>query len=185
MRAACSARTGAARSITSACTAAWTSRSGTLSKAMGALGGYVAGSTALIDFLYHRARPFLFSTSHPPSVAATCLAALDVLEHEPRDHRAALGQHALLQEGPRGARLQHRPQREPDHAGDRRRRQPRDEAVGSAVRGRRLRAGHRVSRPSRATKRACGRSSRPRTRKDELQFALDKFKKVGTELGLI
>ena len=56
---------------------------GTLSKAMGALGGYVAGSHALIDFLYHRARPFLFSTSHPPSVAATCLAALDVLEQEP------------------------------------------------------------------------------------------------------
>ena len=52
---------------------------GTLSKAIGALGGYVAGSRALIDFLYHRARPFLFSTSHPPAVAATCLAALDVL----------------------------------------------------------------------------------------------------------
>src|SRR5262249_39104920 len=49
---------------------------GTLSKAIGALGGYVAGSRALIDFLYHRARPFLFSTSHPPSVAATCLAAI-------------------------------------------------------------------------------------------------------------
>src|SRR5207342_312025 len=56
---------------------------GTLSKAMGALGGYVAGSAALIDFLHHRARPFLFSTSHPPSVTATCLAALDVLEQEP------------------------------------------------------------------------------------------------------
>ena len=56
---------------------------GTLSKALGALGGYVAGSKALIEFLCHRARPFLFSTSHPPSVAATCLAALDVLEHEP------------------------------------------------------------------------------------------------------
>src|SRR5688500_7509101 len=55
---------------------------GTLSKAIGALGGYVAGSTALIDFLYHRARPFLFSTSHPPSVAATCIAALDVLQSE-------------------------------------------------------------------------------------------------------
>src|SRR5687767_15298829 len=52
---------------------------GTLSKAIGALGGYVAGSRALIEFLYHRARPFLFSTSHPPAVAATCLAALDVL----------------------------------------------------------------------------------------------------------
>src|ERR1041384_2021093 len=56
---------------------------GTLSKAIGALGGYVCGSRDLIDFLYHRARPFLFSTSHPPSVAATCVAAFDVLEQEP------------------------------------------------------------------------------------------------------
>jgi glycine C-acetyltransferase len=57
---------------------------GTLSKAIGALGGYVCGTRDLIDFLYHRARPFLFSTSHPPSVAATCIAAFDVLEHEPQ-----------------------------------------------------------------------------------------------------
>ena len=56
---------------------------GTLSKAIGALGGYVCGSRHLIDFLYHRARPFLFSTSHPPSVAATCIAAFEVLENEP------------------------------------------------------------------------------------------------------
>jgi glycine C-acetyltransferase len=57
---------------------------GTLSKAIGALGGYVAGSRALIEFLYHRARPFLFSTSHPPAVAAACLAAIEVLETEPQ-----------------------------------------------------------------------------------------------------
>ena len=56
---------------------------GTLSKAMGALGGYVAGSADLIDFLHHRARPFLFSTSHPPSVVLACMAALDVLMEEP------------------------------------------------------------------------------------------------------
>jgi len=56
---------------------------GTLSKAIGVLGGYVCGSRDLIEFLYHRARPFLFSTSHPPAVAAACLAAFDVLEHEP------------------------------------------------------------------------------------------------------
>jgi len=56
---------------------------GTLSKAIGALGGYVCGSKDLIDYLYHRARPFLFSTSHPPSVAATCIAAFDILETEP------------------------------------------------------------------------------------------------------
>jgi glycine C-acetyltransferase len=56
---------------------------GTLSKAIGALGGYVCGTRDLIEFLYHRGRPFLFSTSHPPSVAATCIAAFDVLETEP------------------------------------------------------------------------------------------------------
>src|SRR5262250_803056 len=56
---------------------------GTLSKAIGSLGGYVCGTRDLIDFLYHRGRPFLFSTSHPPSVAATCIAAFDVLEQEP------------------------------------------------------------------------------------------------------
>jgi len=56
---------------------------GTLSKAIGALGGYVCGSRDLIDYLYHRARPFLFSTSHPPSVAASCMAGFDILEQEP------------------------------------------------------------------------------------------------------
>jgi glycine C-acetyltransferase len=56
---------------------------GTLSKAIGSLGGYVCGSRDLIDYLYHRARPFLFSTSHPPSVAASCIAAFDLLESEP------------------------------------------------------------------------------------------------------
>ncbi|MBZ5630855.1 MAG: glycine C-acetyltransferase [Acidobacteriia bacterium] len=56
---------------------------GTLSKAIGALGGYVCGTRDLVEFLYHRGRPFLFSTSHPPSVAATCIAAFEVLEREP------------------------------------------------------------------------------------------------------
>ncbi|HZE18645.1 MAG TPA: aminotransferase class I/II-fold pyridoxal phosphate-dependent enzyme, partial [Candidatus Angelobacter sp.] len=56
---------------------------GTLSKAIGVLGGYVCGSKSLIDYLHHRARPFLFSTSHPPAVAAACLVAFDVLEQEP------------------------------------------------------------------------------------------------------
>jgi glycine C-acetyltransferase len=56
---------------------------GTLSKAIGCLGGYVCGTRDLIDYLYHRARPFLFSTSHPPAVAAACMAAFDILEQEP------------------------------------------------------------------------------------------------------
>jgi glycine C-acetyltransferase len=53
---------------------------GTLSKAIGAMGGYVCGSRDLIDFLYLRARPFLFSTSHPPATAAACQAAFALLD---------------------------------------------------------------------------------------------------------
>jgi glycine C-acetyltransferase len=55
---------------------------GTLSKAVGSLGGYVCGSRELIEFLYHRGRPFLFSTSHPPSVVATCQAAFELLDSD-------------------------------------------------------------------------------------------------------
>jgi len=53
---------------------------GTLSKAVGSMGGYVCGSRDLIDFLYLRARPFLFSTSHPPATAAACQAAFTLLD---------------------------------------------------------------------------------------------------------
>lgn len=55
---------------------------GTLSKGIGALGGYVACSQDMRDYLLNRARPILFSTSHPPSVVATCIAALDILEND-------------------------------------------------------------------------------------------------------
>ena len=65
------------------CTARVDVQVGTLSKAIGALGGYVCGSRDLIDYLYHRARPFLFSTSHPPAVTASCIAAFNILESEP------------------------------------------------------------------------------------------------------
>jgi len=59
---------------------------GTLSKAVGALGGYVAGSTALREILTQRARPFLFSTSHPPAVVAACREAIRVMQEEPELH---------------------------------------------------------------------------------------------------
>ena len=105
---ACSAAMGAAPSITSDLHGRVHIQVGTLSKAIGVLGGYVCGSRDLIEFLYHRARPFLFSTSHPPAVAASCLAAFDVLEQEPERIETPVGQYALLQAGPDGGRLQYR-----------------------------------------------------------------------------
>jgi len=57
---------------------------GTLSKAIGVLGGYIAGPASLRDLLIHRSRPFMFSTSHPPAVTAACIAAIDVLLEEPQ-----------------------------------------------------------------------------------------------------
>ena len=64
--------------------------------------------STLIDFLYHRARPFLFSTSHPPSVAATCMAAFDVLETGTRAHRPPLEQYPVLPGRAQARGLQHR-----------------------------------------------------------------------------
>ena len=72
---------------------------GTLSKAIGALGGYVCATRDTIEFLYHRARPFLFSTSHPPSVAATCIAAFEVLEDEPERIEKLWANTRLFKEG--------------------------------------------------------------------------------------
>lgn len=57
---------------------------GTLSKAIGVVGGYVAGTRTLIDYLIHRGRPILFSTSHPPAVTEACVEAIDILQEEPQ-----------------------------------------------------------------------------------------------------
>ncbi len=56
---------------------------GTLSKALGVVGGYIAGSHELKEWLINRGRPYLFSTAHPPAVAAALIAALDVMENDP------------------------------------------------------------------------------------------------------
>jgi glycine C-acetyltransferase len=157
---------------------------GTLSKAVGALGGYVAGSRTLIDFLYHRARPFLFSTSHPPSVAATCIAALDVLRDEPHlidrlwenttFFQAGLRQlgfntgmsespitPVIVGEGSRAMKLSDRLFQEGVFA------------MGIAF-------------PTVARDKARVRTIVSATHThDELQFALDVFAKVGRELGII
>ena len=60
---------------------------GTLSKALGVIGGYIAGSAVLKDWLINRGRPYLFSTAHPPMVAAALIAALDVMENDPEPMR--------------------------------------------------------------------------------------------------
>jgi glycine C-acetyltransferase len=157
---------------------------GTLSKAIGALGGYVAGSKALIEFLYHRARPFLFSTSHPPAVAAACIAAVDVLEQEPqiierlwentRFFKAglkSLGFNTGLSESPIT----------PVIAGD--------GALAMKLSDRLFQEGvfaQGIAFPTVARDKARVRTIVTATHtRDELQFALDVFAKVGRELGLI
>ena len=79
-------------------------RIGTLSKALGSAGGFVAGSRSLIDWLLNRARPYVFSTAHPPAVAAAAVAALDIVRDEPQRRiellaRAAQLRHSLASRG--------------------------------------------------------------------------------------
>jgi len=156
---------------------------GTLSKAIGALGGYVAGSRSLVEFLYHRARPFLFSTSHPPSVAATCLAALDVLETEPelidrlwenarffKSGLQALGFDTGISESPITPVIvgeNHLAMKLSDRLFE----------EGVFAQG--------IGFPTVPRGSARVRTIVTATHtKDQLQFALDAFKKVGTELGI-
>ena len=155
---------------------------GTLSKAIGALGGYVAGTQDLIEFLYHRARPFLFSTSHPPAVAAACIAAIDVLMEEPEIIDRLWDNTRFFKSGLARLGFDTGLQREPDHAGHRRRERAGDEAVGPAVRGRRLRAGHRLSRPCAQDKARVRTIVTATHTREDLQFALDAFGKVGRSL---
>src|SRR5262245_43921522 len=157
---------------------------GTLSKAIGALGGYVAGSRALIDFLYHRARPFLFSTSHPPAVAAACIAALDVLEQEPqvidrlwentrffKSGLQALGFNTGLSESPIT----------PVIVGD--------GGLAMKLSDRLFQEGvfaQGIAFPTVARDKARVRTIVTATHtRDELQFAIDVFEKVGRELGIL
>jgi 8-amino-7-oxononanoate synthase len=73
-------------------------RMGTLSKALGSAGGFVAGSRQLIDWLWNRARPFVFSTAHPPAIAAAAIAALGIVASEPHRRIELLSRAAELRE---------------------------------------------------------------------------------------
>jgi glycine C-acetyltransferase len=157
---------------------------GTLSKAFGSLGGYVAGNRNLIEFLYHRARPFLFSTSHPPSVAASCIAALDVLMEEPqiierlwentrffKEGLVRLGFDTGLSESPIT----------PVMAGEGQRAMKLSDRLfeeGVFAQG--------IAFPTVARDKARVRTIVTATHtREDLEFALDKFAKVGRELGMI
>ena len=157
---------------------------GTLSKAVGALGGYVAGNANLIEFLYHRARPFLFSTSHPPAVTAACIAAIDVLMEDPeiidrlwdntkffKAGLAKLGFNTGLSESPIT----------PVIAGE--------SATAMKLSDRLFEEGvfaQGIAYPTVARDKARVRTIVTATHtREDLQYALDKFQKVGGELGLI
>ena len=157
---------------------------GTLSKAIGALGGYVAGNRNLIDFLQHRGRPFLFSTSHPPSVAATCLAALDVLLEEPGLIAALWSNTAFFKDGLRALGFNTGASDSPitpvivGEAAMAMRLSDRLFAEGVFAQG--------IGFPTVARDKARVRTIVTATHsREDLQFALDTFARVGRELGLI
>ena len=157
---------------------------GTLSKAIGVLGGYVAGTRSLVEFLHHRARPFLFSTSHPPAVAAACIAALEVLMEEPqvierlwentkffKAGLASLGFNTGVSESPIT----------PVIVGD--------GALAMRLSDRLFESGvfaQGIASPTVPAGKARVRTIVTATHtRDELQFALDAFASVGRELGIV
>ena len=157
---------------------------GTLSKAIGVLGGYVAGSQALIDHLRHRARPFLFSTSHPPAVTAACIAALDVLESEPQWMTQLWENTAFFQQGLRALGFDTGASDSPITpvmVGD--------AALAMRFSDRLFEQGvfaQGIGFPTVAEGRARIRTIVTAThRRDELEFALDRFAAVGHQLGIL
>jgi glycine C-acetyltransferase len=157
---------------------------GTLSKAIGALGGYVAGNRNLIEFLQHRGRPFLFSTSHPPSVTATCIAAIDVLVEEPQLIDALWNNTKFFKAGLHGLGFNTGLSQSPITP----------VIVGEASLAMKLSDrlfeegvfAQGIGFPTVARDKARVRTIVTATHtRGDLQFALDAFKKVGHQLGLI
>jgi glycine C-acetyltransferase len=157
---------------------------GTLSKAIGVLGGYVAGSQSLIDFLHHRARPFLFSTSHPPAVAAACIAALDVLQEEPERIQRLWDNTRFFKAGLAGLGFDTGRSESPITP----------VIVGDAARAATFSAklfeagvfAQSIGFPTVPQGKARVRTIVTATHtRDELQFALDQFSTIGAALGLV
>ncbi len=148
------------------------------------LGGYVAGSRTLVEFLHHRARPFLFSTSHPPAVAAACLAALDVLLEEPQLIDRLWDNTAFFKAGLRQLGFDTGVSESPITpviVGDASRAMALSDKLferGVFAQG--------IGFPTVARDKARVRTIVTATHtRDQLQFALDAFASVGYELGLI
>ena len=157
---------------------------GTLSKAIGALGGYVAGNRNLIEFLQHRARPFLFSTSHPPSVTAACIAALDVLIEEPEIIERLWTNTRFFKAGLERLGFNTGPSESPITpviAGE--------SATANALSDRLFQNGvfaQAIGFPTVARDKARVRTIVTATHtREDLQYALDMFEKVGRELSLV
>ncbi len=157
---------------------------GTLSKAFGVLGGYVAGPRALIDFLHQRARPFLFSTSHPPAVAAASVAAIDVLLEEPQIIERLWDNTRFFKAGLNAQGFDTGRSESPNTP----------VIVGDGARALQLSDGlfaegvfaQGIAFPTVARDRARVRTIVTATHtREELQFALDAFARVGRRLGLI
>ena len=157
---------------------------GTLSKAIGALGGYVAGNRNLVAFLQQRARPFLFSTSHPPAVTAACIAALDVLTSEPQIIERLWTNTRFFKAGLASLGFDTGPSESPITpviTGD--------SAKANALSDRLFEEGvfaQAIAFPTVAKDRARVRTIVTATHtREDLQYALDMFAKVGRELHLV
>ena len=157
---------------------------GTLSKAVASVGGYVAGSRSLRDYLISTARPFTFSSSHPPSVVATCLAALDILHHQPERIDMLWANARYFKEGLKAAGFDTGSSETPITP----------VMVGDTAKAQRMSArlfeegvfALSICYPivARGKERLRTIVSSGHTEKD-LDFALAKFRKVGRELGLV
>ena len=158
---------------------------GTLSKAVGVLGGYVAGSQALRDILVQRARPFLFSTSHPPSVAASCREAIRIMQEEPELHERlwANTRRFKAELGRLGFDIGH--SETPITPGDPGRQRDHDPVLATGCSTRACSRPRSCSRPSPSTGHGSGRSSPPRTPTSSSTRRSAAFDRVGRELGVI